>query len=74
METPEVFYELLSKGIITEDMLGAALFSLNKRAKNYRNQKRKGKKSIYVQTTLMIPMKPKEWKKKCIEKKSFYCG
>lgn len=66
METPEVFDELLSKGIITEDMLGAALFSLNKRAKNYRNQKRKGKKSIYAQAKLFgfdNPDDPDEAKK-----------
>ena len=41
MDTPEIFYENLSKGIITYEMLDLALFSLNKRAKNYRDQKRK---------------------------------
>ena len=40
MDTPEIFYENLSKGIITYEMLDLALFSLNKRAKNYRDQKR----------------------------------
>ena len=48
MDTPEIFYESLSKGIITYEMLDLALFSLNKRAKNYRDQKRKAKKSLGV--------------------------
>ena len=52
MDTPEIFYESLSKGIITYEMLDLALFSLNKRAKNYRDQKRKAKKSLYAQAQL----------------------
>ena len=52
MDTPEIFYENLSKGIITYEMLDLALFSLNKRAKNYRDQKRKAKKSLYAQAQL----------------------
>ena len=53
MDTPEIFYESLSKGIITYEMLDLALFSLNKRAKNYRDQKRKAKKSLYAQAQLI---------------------
>lgn len=49
MDAPEIFYENLAKGIITYDMLDSALFSLNKRAKNYRDKKRKAKKSLYAQ-------------------------
>lgn len=52
MESPDIYQKNLSKGIITDDMLGAALFSLNKRAKNYRDQKRKAKKSLYAQAKL----------------------
>ena len=44
-------------------MLDLALFSLNKRAKNYRDQKRKAKKSLYAQAQLFgfdNPEKPEE--------------
>lgn len=63
MDAPEIFYENLSKGIITYDMLDSALFSLNKRAKNYRDKKRKAKKSLYAQAQLFgfdNPEKPEE--------------
>lgn len=40
MRTPSVWIQNLNKQIITEDMLEAALVSVNKRAKNYRNRKR----------------------------------
>lgn len=40
MRTPSVWIKNLDKQIITEDMLEAALISVNKRAKNYRNRKR----------------------------------
>lgn len=63
MDAPEIFYENLAKGIITYDMLDSALFSLNKRAKNYRDKKRKAKKSLYAQAQLFgfdNPEKPEE--------------
>ena len=72
MDTPEIFYENLSKGIITYEMLDLALFSLNKRAKNYRDQKRKAKKSLYAQAQLfgLIRKKPKEWRKNFMQKRN----
>lgn len=76
MDTPEIFYESLSKGIITYEMLDLALFSLNKRAKNYRDQKRKAKKSLYAQAQLFgfsnpdIRKKPKEWRKNFMQKRN----
>ena len=40
MKTPKSFTENIKKNIITEEMLGAALYSVNKRAKNCRDQER----------------------------------
>jgi hypothetical protein len=40
MRTPKDWTKNLKDGIITEDMLGAALYSVNKRAKNWRDKKR----------------------------------
>lgn len=40
MRTPEEFTKNLKNGIITGSMLEAALYSVNKRAKNWRNKKR----------------------------------
>ena len=45
MRTPEKFKKNLDRGIITEEMLDAALHSVNKRAKNWRNRKRRLKRS-----------------------------
>ena len=76
MDTPEIFYESLSKGIITYEMLDLALFSLNKRAKNYRDQKRKAKKSLYAQRSCLVLViriirkKPKEWRKNFMQKRN----
>ena len=72
MDIPEIFNQNLEKNIITEDMLGAALFSLNKRAKNYRDEKRKAKKACMQKQNcsgliyLKILQKQNRWKKKCI--------
>lgn len=44
MDTPEIFYENLSKGIITYEMLDLALFSLNKRAKKLQGSEKESKK------------------------------
>lgn len=41
MRTPKEYSQNLNKGIITDRMLEGALFSVNKRAKNWRDQKRK---------------------------------
>lgn len=76
MDTPEIFYESLSKGIITYEMLDLALFSLNKRAKNYRDQKRKAKRvcmhrrSCLVLVIRIIRKKPKEWRKNFMQKRN----
>lgn len=40
MRTPKKWSENIKKGIITDEMLESALFSVNKRAKNYRDKKR----------------------------------
>lgn len=40
MRTPKQWAENIRKGIITDEMLESALFSVNKRAKNYRDKKR----------------------------------
>lgn len=37
METPRIYSRNIKKGIITRDMLEAALYSVNKRAKNCRD-------------------------------------
>lgn len=40
METPKKYKELLKKNIITKEMLALSAYSVNKRAKNHRNNKR----------------------------------
>ena len=40
MRTPKKWSDNLKRGIITDEMLESALFSVNKRAKNYRDKKR----------------------------------
>lgn len=40
MRTPKEYTENLKRGIITEAMLQDCLFSVNKRAKNYRDKER----------------------------------
>ena len=40
MQTPKQWSDNIRKGIITDEMLESALFSVNKRAKNYRDKKR----------------------------------
>lgn len=49
MKTPKQWYESLKIGLITDDMLEAALYSVNKRAKNYRNKKREYSHYRYAQ-------------------------
>lgn len=38
MRTPNEWAKNLKKGIVTDEMLGAAIFSVNKRAKNWRDK------------------------------------
>lgn len=40
MRTPKDFSENIKNGIITTEMLNECLYSVNKRAKNYRDAKR----------------------------------
>ena len=40
-KTNPVWVKEIKNGIITEEVLSAALYSVNKRAKNYRDNKRK---------------------------------
>lgn len=47
MEPPKIYSKNIKKGIITRDMLGDALYSVNKRAKNCRNQEASYRKSNY---------------------------
>ena len=44
MKTPKEWSKNLKKRLVTEDMLEAALFSVNKRAKNWRDKKREYKR------------------------------
>ena len=41
MKTPEAYRDHLKNGIITKDMLNDCLYSMNKRAKNYRDAARR---------------------------------
>ena len=43
MRTPKEYADNIKKGIITASMLEAALYSVNKRAKNYRDAEHKAK-------------------------------
>lgn len=47
MKTPPEYTKNLKKKIITEQMLSDCLFSVNKRAKNYRDQAQKHKFDYY---------------------------
>lgn len=47
MKTPKAYTNLLKEGKITKEILGEVIYSYNKRAKNYRDQKRKYGASIY---------------------------
>lgn len=47
MRTPKEYIDNLKKKIITEEMLGVSLYSVNKRAKNYRDKERSYRKSRY---------------------------
>ena len=43
MKTPKKYSNLVNQNKITEEILGEVIYSINKRAKNWRNQKRKYK-------------------------------
>lgn len=60
MRTPKEYTDNIKNGIITTSMLEAALYSVNKRAKNYRDAEREtrhryGRYSKYADSS--------EWKK-----------
>lgn len=63
MKTPKAFSMNLRNHIITEDMLGACIYSVNKRAKNFRDRTRKlyseidTKRSTYGQTGVEYQLK-----------------
>ena len=44
MRTPKEYTDNIKKGIITRDMLSNCLYSVNKRAKNYRDNERKSRR------------------------------
>ena len=50
MRTPKEYSDLLARKMISEDMLAACLYSVNKRAKNYRDNVREkgGRMSLYT--------------------------
>ena len=47
MKTPTEYNKMIKEGYITKNVLGEVLFSINKRAKNWRDRKRQYKHSIY---------------------------
>ena len=51
-KTNPVWVKEIKNGIITEEVLSAALYSVNKRAKNYRDNKRKYRSVWYWNETL----------------------
>ena len=63
MKTPKSYSDNLKNNIITDDMLGACIYSVNKRAKNFRDRTRKlyseidTKRSTYGQTGVEYQLK-----------------
>ncbi|NLM66111.1 MAG: hypothetical protein GX180_02895 [Enterococcus sp.] len=53
MKTPKEWTDLIAKKQVTEAMIGQVLFSINKRAKNYRDQQ-KNIKPVGLLTPLAI--------------------
>lgn len=49
MKTPKKYSNLVNQNKITEEILGEVIYSINKRAKNWRNQKRKYKNYLLDQ-------------------------
>lgn len=49
MKTPKKYSDLVNQNKITEEILGEVIYSINKRAKNWRNQKRKYKNYLLDQ-------------------------
>lgn len=47
MKTPKRFTDNLKNRVITKEMLGVALYSVNKRAKNCRDKERSYRNDIY---------------------------
>ena len=50
MKTPTEYNKMIKEGYITKNVLGEVLFSINKRAKNWRDRKRQYKHTIYQKT------------------------
>lgn len=49
MKTPKKYSDLVNKNKITEEILGEVIYSINKRAKNWRDQKRRYKNYLFDQ-------------------------
>lgn len=64
MVTPKSFSDNLKNNIITTSMLEAALFSVNKRAKNHRNAERECRYSYYYKNAISAESKKEEMYKK----------
>ena len=61
MKTPKEWRDLVAKKQVTELMIGQVLFSINKRAKNYREQKRKYQNSqAYFATSYLANYEEKK--------------
>lgn len=68
MKTPIKYTKMVNNGYITKNVLGEVLYSINKRAKNYRDMK----KSINFQIIIIINMiSTIIMKKQKIKKKNF---
>ena len=50
MRTPKEYSAMIKEGVVTTKVLGEVLFSINKRAKNWRDQKRAYKMTYYEKT------------------------
>jgi len=50
MRTPKEYSAMIKEGVVTTKVLGEVLFSINKRAKNWRDQKRTYKMTYYEKT------------------------
>lgn len=47
MKTPKQYNDNLKCGVLTEEMIGACIYSFNKRAKNYRDKRNQYRKRYY---------------------------
>ncbi len=73
MKTPKKYSDLVNQNKITEEILGEVIYSINKRAKNWRNQKRKYKNYLldqYDSYDNALDNEKKYYKMRVYEKKS----